>query len=129
MTRESQQHIRKMEGALTEGEQICIGLKAMLSLSPVGIETLRTWIADGTSASWGYEVLYQQFRDDPILELAAFFGWIVRKGVDPDDFARSCQLLDIKECKYAYPYLKDLPDNPVLLSCFQYWRTCSLENR
>lgn len=116
MTRESQQHAMKMAGALTEGEQICIGLKAMLSLSPVGIGTLRTWIADGTSVSWGYETLYRQFRDDPIFELAAFFGWIVRKGVDPADFARSCQLLDIKECKYAFPHLKDLPDNPVLLS-------------
>lgn len=116
MTRESQQHIMRMMGALTEGEQICIALKAMLSLSPVGIGTLRTWIADGTSVSWGYESLYQQFRDDPIFELADFFGWIVRKGVDPDDFARSCRLLDIKECKYTYLYLKDLPDNPVLLS-------------
>ena len=119
MTRESRQHALKMAGALTEGEQICIALKAMLSLSPVGIETLRTWIADCTSMSWGYEILYQQFRDEPIFELAAFFGWIVRKGVDPDDFARSCRLLDIKECKYTYPYLKDLPDNPVLLSCPQ----------
>jgi len=49
MTRESQQHAMKMAEALTEGEQICIALKALLSLSPVGIGTLRTWIADGTS--------------------------------------------------------------------------------
>lgn len=116
MTRESQQHVMKMAGALTEGEQICIALKAMFSPSPVDICTLRTWIADGTSVSCGYETLYRQFCDDPIFELAAFFGWIVRKGVDPDDCARNCQLLGIKECKYAYPYLKDLPDNPVLLS-------------
>lgn len=129
MTRESQQHVMKMAGALTEGEQICIGLKAMLSLSPVGIGTLRTWIADGTSMSWGYEVLYQQFRDDPIFELAAFFRWIVKKGVDPDDFLTSCRLLDLEQCRDALPYLKGLPDRPVLLSRPQDWRTCSLENR
>lgn len=116
MTRESQRHAVKMAGALTEGEQICIALKALLSLSPVGIGTLRTWIADGTSVSWGYERLYRQFKDDPVFESATFFGWIVRKGVDPDDFAASCRLLEIKECKHAYPHLKDLLDNPVLLS-------------
>lgn len=116
MTRESQQHVIKMAGALTEGKQICIALKALLSPSPVGIGTLRTWIADGTSMSWGYERLYRQFKENLIFELAAFFGWIVRKGVDPDDFAASCRLLEIKECRHAYSYLKDLPDNPVLLS-------------
>lgn len=116
MTRESQQHVMKMVGALTEVEQICIALKALLSLSPVGIGTLRTWIADGTSVSWGYERLYQRFKDDSIFELAAFFSWLVRKGVDPDDFLASCRLLGITECKYASPHLKDLPDNPVLLS-------------
>lgn len=116
MTRESQQHVMKMAGALTEGEQVCIALKALLSLSPVGIGTLRTWIADGTSASWGYERLYLHFKDDPIFELAAFFSWLMRKGVDPDDFLASCRLLGIDTCKDAYPHLKDLPDNPVLLS-------------
>lgn len=116
MTRESQQHVMKMAGALTEGEQICIGLKAMLSLSPVGIGTLRTWIADGTSVSWGYERLYQHFKEEPLYELVIFFGRLVRKGVDPDDFLASCRLLGITDCKSAYPYLKDLPDNPVLLS-------------
>lgn len=102
--------------ALTEGEQVCIALKALLSLTPVDIRTLRTWIADGTSVSWGYEQLYLQFKEDPLHELATFFGWIVRKGVDPDDFVRGCQLLGISTCKDAYPHLKDLPDNPVLLS-------------
>ncbi len=116
MTREAQQHAMKMAGALTEGEQICLALKALSSLSPVDIGTLRTWIADGTSVTWGYERLYCQFKDDPIFELAAFFSWLVRKGVDPDDFLASCRLLGITECKYAFPHLKDLPDNPVLLS-------------
>lgn len=116
MTRESQQHIVKVAGALTEGEQICIALKALLSLSPVDIGTLRTWIADGTSMSWGYEQLYQRFKEEPLHELVIFFGWIVKKGVDPDDFLACCLLLGIADCKSAYPYLKDLPDNPVLLS-------------
>lgn len=116
MTRESRQHAMKMVGALTEGEQIYIALKALLSLSPVGIGTLRIWIADGTAGACGYERLYRQFKDDAIFRLVAFFGWIVRKGVDPDDFAASCRLLGIKECRHAYPCLKDLPNNPVLLS-------------
>lgn len=51
MTRESQQHIMRMMGALTEGEQICIALKTLLSLSPVSLKTCRSWIADGTSVS------------------------------------------------------------------------------
>ena len=116
MTRESQQHIVKMAGALTEGEQVCIALKTLLSLSPVGIGTLRTWIADGTSVSWGYEHLYQHFKEELLHELVIFFGWIVKKGVDPDDFLAGCLLLGITDCESAYPYLKDLPDNPVLLS-------------
>lgn len=116
MTRESQQHTIKMAGALTEGEQICVALKALLSLSPVGIGTLRTWIADGTPVSWGYERVYLYFKEDPLFELAAFFTWFVRKGVDPEDFLAGCRLLGITECKYASAQLKDLPDNPVLLS-------------
>lgn len=116
MTREAQQHVLKMEGGLTEGERVCIALKALISLFPVDIETLRTWIADGTSVSWGYERLYLHFKDDPIFELATFFSWLVRKGVDPDDFLAGCRLRGITECKYAALHLKDLPDNPVLLS-------------
>lgn len=128
MTREAQQHTVKMAGALTEGEQVCIGLKTMLSLSPVGIGTLRTWIAEGTSMSEGYERLYRYFAEDPLHELVVFFSWLVRKGADPDDFLASCRLLGITECKHASAQLKDLPDNPVLLSRFRDWRTCSLEN-
>lgn len=106
----------KMAGALTEGEQVCIALKALLSMGPVQIGTLRSWIADGTSVSWGYELLYRQFQEESIFELAAFFTLIVRKGVDPDDFLTGCRLLGISTIQDTYPHLKDLPDNPVLLS-------------
>lgn len=66
--------------------------------------------------SWGYEHLYQHFKEELLYELVIFFGWIVKKGVDPDDFLAGCLLLGIADCESTYPYLKDLPDNPVLLS-------------
>jgi hypothetical protein len=105
-----------MAGALTEGEQVCIALKAFLSLNPVGYKTCRSWLAEGVSASEGYDRLYLQFKEDSLFELAAFFTLIVRKGVDPDDFLAGCRLLGVKTCKETYPHLKSLPDNPVLLS-------------
>ena len=105
-----------MAGALTEGEQVCLALKAFLSLNPVGYNTCRSWFAEGVSVSEGYDRLYRQFKDDSLFELSAFFTLIVRKGVDPDDFLASCRLLGVKTCKETYPQLKSLPNNPVLLS-------------
>ena len=116
MDREAQKHALQMANALTEGEQVCIALKALISLTPVGIGTLKTWIADGTSVSEGYERVYLHFKDDPLYELAAFFMYLVRKGVDPDDFLTGCRLLDLNQCRDAVPYLKDLTDKPVILS-------------
>ena len=109
-------YVGQMAGALTEGEQVCIALKASLSLNPVDYKTCRSWIADGTSVSWGYDRLYLQFKEDSLFELATFFALIVRKGVDSDDFIASYRLLGVQTCEETYSHLKSLPDNPVLLS-------------
>lgn len=103
-------------GALTEGEQICIAVKIMTHINPVGHTTMRRWIDDGTSLSWGYERLYRHFQEDALFNLAEFFTLVAKKGIDPDDFLAGCRLLGIQKCRKAGERLKDLPDRPVLLS-------------
>lgn len=116
MSMGAEQHIRLMAGALTKGERVCPGLKTIIHLNPVGIRTMRQWVAEGVSVSEGYDRVYVYFRDDALFELATLFTFLVRKGIDPDEFLASCRLLSAKECKQTYSLLKDLPTRPVLLS-------------
>lgn len=116
MSSETHQHASLMLGALTEGEQVCIAVKTMIHPNLVGINTLRRWIAEGSTLTEGYERLYRHFQADALFELAAFFTLLVRKGVDPDDLLASCRLLEVRKCQEVIPYLEGMPDNPVLLS-------------
>ena len=116
MSMGAEQHIRLMAGALTEGEQVCLGLKTIIHLNPVGIRTMRQWVSEGVSVSEGYDRVYVYFREEALFELATLFTFLVRKGIDPDEFLTSCRLAGIQRCADAVTKLKALPTQPVLLS-------------